>query len=80
MIDRDPLTLAGARFLPGESVVVTAVLRGGEETQTVHAGRTGSFTVTFDGPIDPCSLEAEAVGAGGSRAALKLPDRMCLTE
>jgi hypothetical protein len=80
LIERQPLTLAGSHFLAGESVVVTAILRGGEESQRAEASPAGSFTVTFDGAIDPCSLEAEAVGAGGSRAALKLPDRMCLTE
>lgn len=80
LLGRDPVTLNGARFLPGESVQVTAILQGGQETQMTQAGQDGTFTVTFSGVSDPCSFEAEAVGSRGSTAAFRLSERMCQTD
>lgn len=74
-----PLTLRGARFVPGERVRVTAV---GEQRQTkrVIANRRGLFVVGFPNvDYDRCNggLVAFAVGSQGNRAGLKQPQLLC---
>jgi hypothetical protein len=72
LADRAPLTLRGADFGPSERVRVTL---SGEVTRTkrVTASRAGTFVVRFEAGSDRCSAKiARAVGARGSRAALKL--------
>lgn len=72
-----PLTLRGAHFRPNERVrvTVTSMLR---RTRQVTASPAGVFVVRFAGAQDRCSgLVALAVGARGSRAALKLPPLGC---
>jgi len=74
-----PLTLRGAGFKAVERVRVTARVDGARLVRIVRATRTGTFTVVFTGvsPRDPCTMDGFAAGAAGSRAVLKLPERMC---
>lgn len=73
-----PLTLRGARFVPGERVVVS-VRSGQRQTKRVTATNRGGFVVSFPRiSYDRCDpLFALAVGSRGSRAGLKMPPRAC---
>ena len=90
LVDRDPLTVQGRQFKPGERVRVVASLpesrqilasSGAEvERKTVRATATGSFRAVFpEISVDRCSLvRVTSVGARGSLAVLKvLPSPMC---
>ena len=75
-----PLTLAGAHFAAHERVTVTL------HTPSVYAKRVvartdGSFTVAFGtvGSKQCAGLRADAVGATGDRATLRLPRLVCIT-
>ena len=74
-----PLKVNGLHFKRGERVRVVAEVGRATYTRTVRATTAGTFAVTFVGvrANDPCALELRAVGALGSRAAFKLPERMC---
>jgi hypothetical protein len=77
--DRDPITIAGARFQRGERVRVTLV-RETTSKRIVRAGRRGTFLVTFPRVTTTrCDLfRVVAVGSKGSRAVLKiLPAPAC---
>jgi hypothetical protein len=72
-----PLALRGANFRPSERVRVTL---SGELTRTKHvtASAGGAFVVRFQSTYDRCSAAiVRAVGARGSRAALKLVPVAC---
>jgi hypothetical protein len=72
-----PLTLRGAHFDPRERVRVTVSNRL-KRTKVVNAGASGSFVVSFQDSYDRCTgLFARAVGTGGSRATLKMPQLGC---
>ena len=81
LVRERPLTIRGAAFHPGEHVRLT--IRVGEKrtTRTVVATRRGAFlaAVPAAGPYDPCleTLRVTALGAAGSRASEKLPQRAC---
>lgn len=74
-----PVTLRGVGFKADERVRVTARIDGARLLRIVRATRTGTFTVVFTGtsPRNPCTMEAFASGSAGSRAVLKLSERMC---
>jgi hypothetical protein len=73
-----PLTLRGTGFVAGERVRVT-VAAAATRTKRVVAGRSGRFLVGFTGvSYDRClGMGAQAVGAEGSLARLKLPQPLC---
>ena len=57
---------------------VTAARNGERLVRAVTASTRGGFVVSFSGvTIDPCNTSFWATGNRGSRAALKLPERMC---
>jgi hypothetical protein len=70
-----PRVVLGSGFPVGK-VTVTARLQGGKAVKVVRALRTGRFTARFDTPLkaNGCQgVQVSAVGAGGVRAALKVP-------
>jgi hypothetical protein len=72
-----PLTLRGTHFLPNERVRVT-VSSEMKRTKRVVANAAGAFVVSFQTAYDRCDgLLALAVGTGGSRAMLKMPQLGC---
>jgi hypothetical protein len=81
LVAKDPLTVRGAHFKAHERVRVTAYVAAAKYSKRVRATTVGAFKVSFDVPtaFDPCveSLRITAVGARGSDAALKLPQRAC---
>jgi hypothetical protein len=81
LTDTTPLTVAGARFLARESVVVRATLDGERLTRRTRASRAGTFTVSFSGvAVDRCNsdLFVRAIGTRGSEAVAKVgPQPQC---
>jgi len=81
LVSSQPLTVRGVHFKSHERVRVTQHLDAGKRSKVVSATATGTFKVTFAVPmaIDPCleSVRVTAVGARGSEAVLKLPQRAC---
>jgi hypothetical protein len=81
LVTAQPLTVRGVHFKPHERVRVTSHLDTSKRTKLVNATSAGTFKVRFAVPmaIDPCleSVRVTAVGARGSEAALKLPQRAC---
>ena len=80
LLAASPLTVKGVHFRAREHVRVSARLDDGVRVRYARANRLGRFGATF-GYVnyDPCnsSLAVTAVGAFGSRAALKFPQREC---
>jgi hypothetical protein len=76
-----PVTIRGTAFHPAEHIRLTIHVGTKRTTRTVIATRRGAFTaaVPAAGPYDPCleTLRVTAVGAAGSRASEKLPQRAC---
>lgn len=75
-----PLALAGNHFRARERVRVTVRAAGARTTKAVRASRRGRFVVRFAAlGLDRCNSDwtALATGAGGSRAAFKLPQLQC---
>jgi hypothetical protein len=74
-----PMTVEGRGFGAQEAVTVT--LKAGPDTyhRRVTADAEGAFRATLQGvPVDPCGgLAVTAIGAEGSRASAKLPQRLC---
>jgi hypothetical protein len=78
LVDQNPVTLRGSGFKRRERVSISAASGGPRLVRVVRATAAGTFTVVFTQlRFDPCDLEARAVGGSGSRAVLKLPERMC---
>lgn len=80
LADQKPLKLRGVGFLAGEKVRVRVVAGTAKTSKVVYASRAGRFVAGFPTmvPVDRCNgLFAEAVGARGSRARLKLPQPLC---
>jgi len=81
LVSDQPLTVRGAHFKPREKVRVTARVDMTSRSRVVRSTATGTFKVSFDAPMafDPCleTLRVTAVGARGSDAMLKLPQRAC---
>jgi hypothetical protein len=82
LADTTPVTVAGARFLARESVVVRATIDGERLTRRTRASAAGRFTTTFTGHDlnDRCNsdLRVTATGARGSEAVLKIgPQPQC---
>lgn len=76
----NPLTLRGVGFFAGERVRVRVVAGSAKKSKIVYAGRAGRFQVGFPTliPFDRCNgLFAEALGARGSLARLKLAQPLC---
>ena len=76
---KDPVKLRGTGFLKGERVRVRVVAASAGKSKIVYAGPAGGFVVAFPTiPFDRCNaFFAEAVGARGSHARLKLPQPAC---
>jgi hypothetical protein len=76
LADTTPVTVAGARFLAREAVVVRATVNGNRLTRRTRASAAGRFTTTFTGHEvrDRCNsdLRVTATGARGSEAVLKI--------
>jgi hypothetical protein len=81
LVTTQPLTVRGVHFKSHERVRVTRHFDTSKLSKLVRATATGAFKVRFAAPmaIDPCleSVSFTAVGARGSEAALKLPQRAC---
>ena len=78
LVKKAPVTLAGANFKPRERVRVVAARDAERFVRTVTASAAGAFTVSYSGvTIDPCNATFRATGNRGSRAVVKLPERMC---
>ena len=81
LVSTQPLSVRGVHFKSYERVRVTQHVDTSKRSKLVRASATGAFKVTFDVPMatDPCleSVRVTAVGARGSEAALKLPQRAC---
>jgi hypothetical protein len=78
LVNKAPLKLRGSGFLTRERVRITVSAQR-RTTKRVIASARGSFVVAFsDVVVDRChGLTVVAVGAGGSRASLKLPQPHC---
>ena len=89
LVGRDPLTVQGRAFKPGERVRVVASTPEAARTttswseiarKTARATATGSFRIVFEEiATDRCSLlRVTSVGARGSLAVMNvLPSPMC---
>ena len=81
LLSDQPLTVRGAHFKVHERVRVTSYVDATKRSKLVRTTTIGTFKVSFDVPMafDPCveSLRVTAVGARGSAATLKLPQRAC---
>ena len=79
LVDENPMTIAGKGFKARERVTVTAVTPGAAPKKVVYASRGGTLSARF--PTlqgrDVCVLIVRAAGASGTRAVLRLADRMC---
>jgi hypothetical protein len=73
LVTVNPLTLRGSRFLAAERIRLTVVAGGNRYVRHTTASSGGSFVQRFPAVMrDRCSrLLAVAVGARGSRAAIK---------
>jgi hypothetical protein len=77
LVQSGTLVVRGAHFLAGERVRVTVVTERTLAKRTTAAGN-GSFAVRFDVLLDRCNAATvTATGNRGSRARVKLPQRMC---
>jgi hypothetical protein len=75
-VSKNPLKMKGTGFVPGERVHVELV---GNESRTVTASSTGSFSVTF--PSDRCtSVTVRATGSKGSRTSFNLSQPLCVEQ
>jgi hypothetical protein len=74
-----PLLIAGSHFAPRERVTVTVHARQ-PFLRRVITRADGSFSVSFGtAAAAPCgALMADAVGAVGDRASLRIPRQACL--
>ncbi len=75
-----PLTVIGTNFRSRERVRVIAIVGAERETRRTRASSSGTFRVAFSEAVrlDRClGIFVSAVGSGGSRAALKLPQPAC---
>jgi hypothetical protein len=79
VLDRDPLTVLGEGFQPGERVTVTALTGLGPRFARATAVR-GSFKVAFRLPAQPCAaaFAVRARGTRGSSTLLQLKTRPCV--
>ncbi len=78
LVQKVPLKVRGLNFKRSERVRVVAVYRDTTYTRIVRASTTGTFVATFIVEVNlACGLEVRGVGAGGSRAVIKLPERFC---
>jgi len=80
LLDRAPLTIAGAGFTSREVVQVTATTDDGTVTRSLRANASGAFTMRFLAlSAGRCeALRVVARGPSGPRAFLKLfPPAAC---
>jgi hypothetical protein len=81
VVNLQPVTLAGSRFVAAEAVRVTVTAQGSTERRSVRATSRGTFVVRFETlSVDRCNggLTARALGARGSFASTKvLPLPLC---
>lgn len=75
--DRDPLTIRGARFAPGEKVklLVSGHVR---LYRSLRAGPRGGFTTAFRVSLGRCDgVVVQAIGSRGSRAQVDVTQTAC---
>lgn len=75
--DRDPLTIRGARFAPGERV---KLLVTGQSlvVRAVRAGPRGGFTTVFRVRLGRCdAVVVQAIGSRGHRAQVDITQMAC---
>ena len=70
VVDREPLTIRGSRFLPREQVTLL-VSAPVPLTRTLRAGSRGGVTTVLRLRLDRCDeLVVQAIGSRGTRAQL----------
>jgi hypothetical protein len=75
--DRDPLTIRGARFAPGERVKLF-VTGQGLLVRSVRAGPRGGFTTIFRVRLGRCdAVVVQAIGNRGHRAQVDITQTAC---
>jgi hypothetical protein len=75
--DRDPLTIRGARFAPGEHVKLF-VTGQGLIVRSVRAGPRGGFTTMFRVRLGRCdAVVIQAIGDRGHRAQVDITQTAC---
>lgn len=74
-----PVTVAGVRFDPSERVRMSVSTRSTRVVRRVTASESGRFRLRLpDVSLDPCDgFLIVAVGSSGSRAVLKVVERLC---
>ena len=75
--DRDPLTIRGSRFAPGEKV---KLLVSGQVqlSRSVRAGSRGGFITAFRVSLGRCdAVVVQAIGSRGSRAEVDVTQTAC---
>ncbi len=80
LVSMGPLTVHGAHFKARETVRLTLRSTDMKRARVLRSSLAGSFTVVYTSRIvDPCleTVRITAVGARGSDAVLKLPQRAC---
>jgi len=80
LVKAAPFTVKGQHFKARERVQLFLSVSGATVVRSVRAGAAGSFTADFDEvavSADRCSVgfSLRAIGAGGSRAALRPPEK-----
>jgi hypothetical protein len=79
IVSLSPLTVKGAKFVPGERVKLLVSGAGGK-SKAARADRHGRFTAAFAVKLDRCaSFVVQAVGARGSRAMVDVTAPNCAT-
>ena len=80
LVAKEPLVVRGLAFRPSERVSVTALTLLGPERVVVRASRTGAFRALLRLVDQPCgrAFAVHAIGALGSRAALRLRSVPCV--
>ena len=75
--DRDPLTIRGARFAPGERVKLL-VTGQGLLVRSVRAGPRGGFTTVLRMTLGRCdAVVVQAIGNRGHRAQVDITQTAC---
>ena len=73
VVDRSPLTVAGAAFHPRERLTLRVAASDHRAARTLTSTASGRFRATFAFSVSPCEgYLVSAVGRNGSRATLKV--------
>ena len=75
-----PVVVSGVEFRRGENVRVSVVADQAREARMIRSDRAGRFRISFPQLVlERCGGEVAvlAIGSRGSRAAAKIPRRLC---